>query len=141
MIQAATVDEIYSAHAMEHLSPNNAYTILGEFQRVLKPGGKMHHVTPDFDSMVKLWNDMSNVYNTELGAFDYERYITICNGVLCPWDGVMANYPGHKSLWGVDVAQFLLKRWGFEDTFAKVEGTDLHFGGSTPKGIYNMIRA
>jgi predicted SAM-dependent methyltransferase len=144
MIEAGTIDEIYSCHAMEHLSPTNAYTLLGEFQRVLKAGGTMRHITPDFDSLITLWKEMNSDWQLlpedDRGPYDYERYITICNGVLCPWDGVMANYPGHKSLWGEDIAKFLLKRWGFVNVKTEVVGTDLHFSASMPEGEYNTIR-
>lgn len=150
-IEGGSLDEIYSCHVIEHFSPNDAYCLMGEFQRMLKPGGKMHHITPDVDSMIDLWQKMMREAEPELfyaagekpsvPHFDYERYITIVNGVLCPWDGVMKDYPGHKSLWNKTTAKFILNRWGFDNVDAKTVGTDLHFKASAPTGEYNTIRA
>jgi len=166
---AGTMDEIYSSHWLEHFHPQTAYELMGEFQRILKPGGTMHHITPDFDSLIQLWQSMHQEWNLEHPVqdlseegvaysdelqkrcaeakekyqstliYDYERYNTIVNGVLCPFQ-FSANYPQHKSLWGKHFATFLLKRWGFENVLAEVKGTDLHIRATNPQGIYNTIR-
>jgi len=139
MIEAATVDELYSAHAMEHLHPSHAQEIMGEFQRVLKPGGRMHHITPDFDEMVKLWQALHSNFELGKSTLDMERYQTIVNVTLCPF--LFGNgYPQHKSLWNKNVAEFILRRWGFDNITVETIGTDLHFKATTPTGVYNTLR-
>ena len=144
-IRAGVVEELCSCHVMEHFHPTIAYELLGEFQRVLVPGvGWMEHQTPDFDSLVAMWrqlvgNAADDASMGVLGAFDYERYLTVVNGVLCPFQ-FSSSYPQHKSLWNGTLALFLLTRWGFEDIEAKVVGTDLVCSATAPAGAYNTIR-
>jgi hypothetical protein len=161
VFHAGQFEHVYSCHVMEHFHYQTAQELLGEFQRILVPGtGTMLHITPDFDSLIKLWQDMvARSEHNELedlldnptaahyqrrliqsdAVLDVERWATICNGVLCPFQ-FSSTYPQHKSLWGKTVASFLLNRWGFEDVKAEVKGTDLHFSGRSPSGEYNSIR-
>ncbi len=48
------VDFIYSAHVLEHFRQTETASVLKEWKRVLKPGGKMIVVIPDFNHFV-LW--------------------------------------------------------------------------------------
>jgi hypothetical protein len=151
-LEAGKYDEIYSCHWMEHFHPQHAYELFGEFQRLLVPGGRMEHVTPDFDSLVKMWKKLEESMVTPITpshisssvvspppVYDYERYLTIVNGVLCPFL-FSDTYPQHKSLWNQTVSLFLMKRWGFEDAKAEIRGTDLCFSAKNPTGVYNTIR-
>jgi len=150
-LQAGQYDEIYSCHWMEHFHPQHAYELFGEFQRLLKPGGKMEHVTPDFDSLAKMWGDLNRAHDVARSheeadvphnpppVYDYERYLTIVNGVLCPFL-FSDTYPQHKSLWNKTVALFLMRRWGFDNVKAEIRGTDLAFSATNPVGVYNTIR-
>lgn len=49
----ASVDIIYSSHALEHLSKADGYHFLKECQRVLRPSGILRVVVPDLSSIVK----------------------------------------------------------------------------------------
>lgn len=44
-----SVDEIRASHVLEHFTFKDALAVLGEFNRVLKPGGKLRVAVPDVD--------------------------------------------------------------------------------------------
>jgi hypothetical protein len=144
-IPAGSVEELFSDNALEHLHPYEVYEIMGEFLRVLKPGGMMNHIVPNFDSLAQMWHTNNWKYNQAKESrsddrtqaiFDYERYNTICNGVLSPKVG--QNMSPHKSLWGKEYAEFLLSRWGFLNTKITV-GDNLEILSYAPQGGHNTI--
>jgi predicted SAM-dependent methyltransferase len=49
---AYTVDFVYSSHMIEHLRPQVALEFLEDCRRVLKPGGWIRLVTPDFEGFL-----------------------------------------------------------------------------------------
>jgi predicted O-linked N-acetylglucosamine transferase (SPINDLY family)/predicted SAM-dependent methyltransferase len=54
----ATVDEIYAAHVLEHLSHSDRLPrTLREFNRVLKPGGALRISVPDFELLCRMFVD------------------------------------------------------------------------------------
>ncbi|HEX8987402.1 MAG TPA: methyltransferase domain-containing protein [Rhodocyclaceae bacterium] len=53
----ARVDGIYSSHNIEHLYPHEVPVALGEFLRVLKPGGFLVATCPDLQSVSRLIAD------------------------------------------------------------------------------------
>jgi hypothetical protein len=143
-VQASVVEELYSSHVLEHFHPAHVYELIGEFLRVLEPGGKMHHVVPDFDALVKMWKKMNHQYEgcgmgQEGKIFDMERYQTIVNGILCPWL-FGKDYPPHKGLWNKNYASFLLRRWGFIHVEIETVDTDLHIKARAPSGSSNTIK-
>lgn len=55
--EAATFDEIVCSQVLEHLVHANALQALGEFFRVLKPGGLLKLDVPDLDKLCRAWVD------------------------------------------------------------------------------------
>lgn len=53
----ATFDFIFSEHQIEHMSRTDAVSMVRECFRVLCPGGRMRIATPDFASIIELYND------------------------------------------------------------------------------------
>ncbi|CAA9217761.1 MAG: hypothetical protein AVDCRST_MAG93-305, partial [uncultured Chloroflexia bacterium] len=47
-----TVDILYSSHMLEHLDRDSARRFLHEAYRVLKPGGAIRIVVPDFALLI-----------------------------------------------------------------------------------------
>ena len=50
-----SVDEIFSSHMLEHLSKYEVPEFLGEWNRVLKPGGKVEIIVPDLPWCMRQW--------------------------------------------------------------------------------------
>ena len=50
-----SVDEIYTSHMIEHLRPSELALALHEWNRVLKPGGKLRIRCPNFELYVREW--------------------------------------------------------------------------------------
>jgi autotransporter strand-loop-strand O-heptosyltransferase len=50
-----SVDEIYTSHIFEHVSINDVYSVIDEWKRVLKIGGKLEIRVPDLEVEVKIW--------------------------------------------------------------------------------------
>lgn len=51
-----SIDLIYAGHVIEHLQIDKALEFLKEIYRVLKPGGKVFIVVPDFEKVYKSVN-------------------------------------------------------------------------------------
>ena len=49
--QDSSMDAVYSSHLLEHLSPIEAKNLMGEINRVLKKGGVLRIVVPDFEKI------------------------------------------------------------------------------------------
>ncbi|GHV21159.1 hypothetical protein FACS189494_06150 [Spirochaetia bacterium] len=52
-----SVDFIYNEHFFEHLSPEEAHSVLVDFMRVLKPDGVMRIAMPDLRRLVNIYLD------------------------------------------------------------------------------------
>ena len=62
MIQDSTVDVIYTCGVLEYFDIEEVNTVLQEFKRVLKVGGILRTSVPNFESIVKVYNETSNIY-------------------------------------------------------------------------------
>jgi predicted SAM-dependent methyltransferase len=68
-----TVDEIYCGHLLEHLSWNEGQAALGHWLSILKPGGEIKIVVPNFDILAS--NYFSNPMPAEMKRLnDYYIY-------------------------------------------------------------------
>lgn len=57
-----SVDEIFSSHLLEHMRVRHeAAPFIRECYRVLRPGGVMTHVTPNFEEIVSAYSRMSTL--------------------------------------------------------------------------------
>jgi predicted SAM-dependent methyltransferase len=55
IIKDGTVDEIYACHVLEHFPRKKILATIREWNRVLKPGGKLRIAVPDFGAMTKFY--------------------------------------------------------------------------------------
>ena len=75
-----SVDEIYSAQALEHIPKNMVVPTLQEWKRVLKSGGKMHLQLPDLEWACMWWLshqsigwDMDIIYGTQKHEGEFHK--------------------------------------------------------------------
>lgn len=54
MVRSSTIDAVWSSHSLEHLEDYQVPAALGEFRRVLKPGGFALITMPDLEYVAKL---------------------------------------------------------------------------------------
>lgn len=54
-IDDKTIDMIYSSHVLEHFKRSQIETVLKEWYRVLKVGGKLRIAVPDFEKLVQVY--------------------------------------------------------------------------------------
>lgn len=69
-----TVDEVRASHVLEHFSHHVTRNALNEWVRVLKPGGILKIAVPDFDWIVKAYqNGLRDDYRLEHYLFGGQR--------------------------------------------------------------------
>ena len=66
----ASVDEIYTSHMIEHLSPEELESAVREWRRVLKPGGKITVRCPNFEVYLREWLAGDDEYRVGWGRIN-----------------------------------------------------------------------
>jgi len=84
--QDASIDAIYSSHVIEHFNRPDMDKLFREFSRVLKSGGELEIICPDFERAMKRWlaGDYEYRWNfgittlfgkqTNMGQFHYNGF-------------------------------------------------------------------
>lgn len=67
----STFEYVYSEHMIEHLARRDTERLLGEINRVLKPGGRVRVSTPDLDRLIALFRP------ADQHTTDERRYIEL----------------------------------------------------------------
>lgn len=55
------VDQIYNCHVLEHIPRNKLLNIILEWNRILKVGGILRVAVPDFEQVVKIYNETGDM--------------------------------------------------------------------------------
>jgi len=145
-LKSDSVDELYSAHTVEHISYTEILQVLKEWNRVLRPGGKMIIKMPDLDFMCRA--HIEGIHSTEetmiclYGGFSdipggpdgWEKISgdpnwkrnTLKDGEI-PHPGVYTEWGAHKALYTFDSFRIRLEKAGFKDVRRIVENDwELH---------------
>lgn len=97
-IHSETVDQIYTSHALEHVSHQSVLQVIEEWYRILKPGRKLLLWVPDFDKIVHVYtetnNNIWNIKSPLMGEQDYP-------------------YNTHYSVYNFEYLEEILKKVGF----------------------------
>lgn len=75
----ASVDAIFAAHFLEHLTPAEAAALLTECRRVLKPGAAIRIVVPDLEWMAGAYARSLQSPDDEVRARACERFLAALN--------------------------------------------------------------
>lgn len=92
------IDGIYSCHTLEHLYPNEAYNLLNETHRILKPSKWLRIIVPDLEKVVEF-------YIRKDGDLDHETGCEAISSLTQNW--------GHRSTWDQELLSKVLREVGF----------------------------
>lgn len=111
-----TFDFAFSEHMIEHIPYADGKKMITECFRVLKPGGVLRLVTPDFKFVMKLYQDSQKDIHKDYIAWNADMFI----GDRAPHDAisVVNNFVrdwGHEYIYDADALCGALKNVGFED--------------------------
>lgn len=95
------IDGVYSGHALEHLFPLEAYNLIKEILRILKPGCWLRINVPDLGKYIDFY-----VGNKPDIAFD--QYNSGCEAIRA----LTQDY-GHHSVWDEELLVITLETAGF----------------------------
>lgn len=97
MFDDNSVDEIYACHVLEHIGRKDVDTVFQEWQRVVRPGGKIRVSVPDWDAIVAEYND--------------SKSLDSITGLLC--GGQRDRYDYHNMIFNFDTLSSRMSRHGF----------------------------
>lgn len=142
-----TFDYVFSEHLIEHLNFDQQIIMLKESYRVLKVGGKVRVVTPNFDFLISLYKNKTEINRNYINwtyenflqkrAFKTDEYrsnaIFVINNFMRDW--------GHKFIHNKESIIYMLSNIGFtnikEEEINKSENRELsgieQHGGVIPK--------
>lgn len=89
-LEDKSVSAIYACHVLEHTHREKVGAVLAEWHRVLKPGGELRVAVPDFQTIVRLYNEGTHLeriwglfyggnkseWDSHKVIFDYETLCT-----------------------------------------------------------------
>jgi len=93
-------DLIYASHVLEHFSHKIVSEVLGNWYRVLKPGGILRLSVPDFDKLVDVY-------------FAKDRNVDSIIGMLMGGQSYETNY--HYTIFNKENLVSILEKVGFQD--------------------------
>ena len=73
MFENNTISEIYASHILEYFDKYEIINVLNEWKRVLEPGGELKVAVPDFENLIKVYNnslDISNIEGPIIGRWE-----------------------------------------------------------------------
>lgn len=127
-----TFDYVYSEHMIEHLTFDQAMSMLQESFRILRPGGRIRVATPNLETIMNLattpWTELQR---------DYIEFIT--NRFLDPSWGYRASFAinaqyevfGHRFLFDPETLEMAAREAGFDGIswWEPGKSSDLHLIG------------
>lgn len=112
----AAFDYVFSEHMIEHIPLNGALNMLSECHRILKSGGVIRIVTPDFRFLQSLYRVEKNDQEKKYIEWSHEKFI----GGDIPVEDIFVinNFHhawGHQFIHDEKSLSWLMKEAGFQD--------------------------
>ncbi len=116
--QDESFDFIFSEHMIEHLTFTQAFDLLRECHRVLKPNGVLRIATPDLEFLVQLFNPVRSELQEKYLDYFINRYWEVSS---LPRDPSLVINPyfykwGHRFIFNQSTLEFILQKTGFRNT-------------------------
>lgn len=106
-METASVDLVFSEMCIEHVTPQEAWNFLVECHRILKPGGLIRIVIPDFSLSWRLKDpDWLRV----------NQGVTNNDGTLRDQFKSILFAHGHQGIWNAELLRDVLEAIGFTST-------------------------
>lgn len=112
----ASADIIFSEMCIEHVTPQQAWSFLAECHRILKLGGLIRIVIPDF---VRCWKLKDPEW------LRVNQGVTNNDGSLRDQMKSILFGHGHQGLWTAELLQAVLEAIGFENVFIQEAGESI----------------
>lgn len=103
-----SVECIYSSHVFEHIPRSRITAVLGEWWRVLKPGGKLYICVPDLEVLSRIYIDGLSDYCADP---EVRARVDLACGVI--FGGQVNRFDYHFHGYSFQTLAFLLKGVGF----------------------------
>lgn len=100
MVADASVDAVWSAHNIEHLEPHEVAIALGEFHRVVRPGGFVLVTVPDLQQVAALVAEdklEDAAYISAMGPIAPLDMLFGLRSALAAGNGFMAHRTGYTA--------------------------------------------
>jgi len=82
MMSSSSVDLIYASHVLEHFSHRETGSVLSDWHRILKTGGKLLISVPDFSMLLRMYEENGDIgsiksflMGSQSNSFDFHRNI------------------------------------------------------------------
>lgn len=121
----STVNEIYTSHVFEHIPRAKASSVLNEWYRVLKAGGRLYISVPDFEHLISVYQDNLKYYEDQ----DSHDLVNKVSGII--FGGQLNKYDYHYMGYSYTTLKHLLEKIGFRDVKLYTE-SDLNFRNPSP---------
>jgi len=121
IIKNETVDEIYASHVLEYFDRDEVVEVLNEWRRVLVKNGILRIAVPDFEQLLKIYNQTS-------------RLSDILGPMYGKWELSASNHIYHKTVYDFkSICKLLeensfkeIKKWDWKKVFAQNDNYDDH---------------
>lgn len=112
LIDNESADGIFTEHVLEHLSYDEAASVLAECHRVLKPGGRLRIVLPDVSLFIRRYVDRDSAW---FKTWEHDVLTPRGRSLATPMMAIsfVTQEYGHRSAWDVETVELFLKRAGF----------------------------
>jgi predicted SAM-dependent methyltransferase len=108
-LRSGSVATIYTSHTFEHVPRVKALPTLREWYRVLRPGGKLYILVPDFEALCRIYLRSLASYDEPTGRFAADQSRDIIYG------GQTTKYDSHYGGYSRTTLTRMLRDVGFVD--------------------------